>query len=51
MRILGIDPGLERMGVGIIDKTGSQIKLVHCELVHTPRIALPDRILLISEQI
>lgn len=51
MRILGIDPGLERIGVGIIDKNGSKLTAVHYELIQTPRILLPDRLKLVHDQI
>jgi crossover junction endodeoxyribonuclease RuvC len=44
MRILGIDPGLERIGYGLIDKNGSRITAVDYGLILTPRIALPDRL-------
>ena len=44
MRILGIDPGLERIGYGLIDKTGSQLKVVAYGLIQTPRILMPDRL-------
>lgn len=51
MRILGIDPGLERMGYGVIDKVGSKLTVVKYGLISTPRIAVPDRLLLIEEQV
>lgn len=50
MRILGIDPGLERIGYGLIDKNGSQLKVLDYGLIQTPRIALPDRLRLIHEE-
>lgn len=49
MRILGIDPGLERIGFGLVEKTGSRLSVVHYGLIHTPRIALPDRLRLAHE--
>ena len=51
MRILGIDPGLERVGVGIIDKSGSKLTPIYHGLIHTPRIVLPDRLRLIHEEV
>ena len=51
MRILGIDPGLERMGYGIIDQQGSQLKPVAFGLIQTPQISLPDRLCLIHKQV
>lgn len=50
MLILGIDPGLERIGVGLIRREGSRLTPVHHELVQSPRIELPDRLRLIHEQ-
>ncbi|MBX7131754.1 MAG: crossover junction endodeoxyribonuclease RuvC [Fimbriimonadaceae bacterium] len=49
MRILGIDPGLERVGFGVIDREGSRLKPIAHGLIETPRIALPDRLRLIHE--
>lgn len=51
MLILGIDPGLERMGVGLVRRVGSKLEPVHYSLVKTPQIALPDRLRLIEEQL
>lgn len=49
MRILGIDPGLERVGFGVIDREGSRLKPIAHGLIETPRIALPDRLRIIHE--
>lgn len=51
MRILGIDPGLERVGVGIVDKNGSRITPVYYGLIQTPRILLIDRLRIIHEDV
>lgn len=51
MRVLGIDPGLERMGFGVVDKAGSKLTPIKWGLIHTPRIPLPQRLLLIEEQL
>ena len=51
MRILGIDPGLEKIGFGLIEKAGSRLTMVECGLIQTPRIPLPDRLRLIEEQV
>lgn len=51
MRILGIDPGLERMGYGLVDRIGSKVTPVAYGLIETPRIKLPDRLVLIHEQL
>lgn len=50
MLILGIDPGLERIGYGLINREGSTLKPVAYGLIETPRIAVPDRLRLIDEQ-
>lgn len=51
MKILGIDPGLERIGVGIVQKEGSRLIVLHYGLIQTPRIPLPDRLRLIHEEV
>ncbi|MDR3690302.1 MAG: crossover junction endodeoxyribonuclease RuvC [Fimbriimonas sp.] len=50
MIILGIDPGLERIGYGVIERKGSKLLPLDFGLVTTPRIALPDRIRLIHDK-
>ncbi len=44
MVILGIDPGLGRIGYGVVRKSGSQLTCLDCGLIETPKIALPDRL-------
>lgn len=51
MRILGIDPGLERMGYALVDRVGSKLTAVEYGLIKTPQIALPDRLLLIEAEL
>ncbi len=37
MRVLGIDPGLTRCGVGVVEgRAGRQLELVHVEVLRTP---------------
>jgi crossover junction endodeoxyribonuclease RuvC len=50
MRIMGVDPGLTRCGIGIIDLSGSQrVALVHVEVVKTDKqLPLEQRLLLLS---
>lgn len=48
---MGVDPGLGRIGVGIVDREGSRLIPVHFELLETPPIALPDRLIQISTRI
>jgi crossover junction endodeoxyribonuclease RuvC len=51
MKILGIDPGLERVGYGLIEKQGSKLTVIKHGLIHTPRIPLPERLSLIHAQV
>jgi crossover junction endodeoxyribonuclease RuvC len=51
MTILGIDPGLERIGYGVIRREGSQLTSIAYGLIHTPKIALPDRIRMVHEAV
>jgi len=45
MRILGIDPGLQKMGWGIIESEGHRLSFVACGLVKTTaKLALPERL-------
>lgn len=50
MIILGIDPGLERIGYGVIKREGSRITPVDYGLITTPRIELPKRLVVLQEQ-
>lgn len=53
MRILGVDPGMTRCGIGIIDACGGrQAKLVHVDVARSaPELAPHHRLLLISTAI
>lgn len=51
MRILGVDPGLERIGYGLIDRKGSRLTIVAHGLIQTPRFALPDRLRQIHDEL
>jgi len=51
MKILGIDPGLERVGYGVIQKDGSKMTLLQCGLIQTPRIDLALRLRQIHEEV
>ncbi|HLK14469.1 MAG TPA: crossover junction endodeoxyribonuclease RuvC [Fimbriimonadaceae bacterium] len=51
MTILGIDPGLERIGFGVIHREGSRLSVVEYGLLQTPRIALPERLKLVHDGI
>ena len=49
--VLGVDPGLERIGFGLVRREGSSITAVEYGLIETPRIALADRLNLVFEQV
>lgn len=51
MRILGLDPGLERIGFGFIERKGSQLKVIDFGLIQTPKILIPDRLKIIHEEV
>ena len=52
MRILGVDPGLTRCGVGIIDTHRDRsLGLVHVVVIQTaPNLPLPERLLLLKTE-
>lgn len=37
IRILGIDPGSHHLGIGLIDKEGASLRLVHADTLHARR--------------
>jgi crossover junction endodeoxyribonuclease RuvC len=49
--ILGIDPGLERVGYGVIHREGSKLKLIECGLIQTPRVAITERLAQIHREV
>ena len=50
MRVLGVDPGLGRTGVAVVDGTPGSLRLVHASCLSTPAgIDDPARLLLLSE--
>jgi crossover junction endodeoxyribonuclease RuvC len=53
VRILGIDPGLTRCGIGIVERSGGrQVSLVHVEVVRTPASDEPyTRLLAVADRI
>ncbi|WP_106250637.1 crossover junction endodeoxyribonuclease RuvC [Allonocardiopsis opalescens] len=53
MRVLGVDPGLTRCGVGVVDGApGAPLSLVAVGVIRTPAAAeLPERLLGIAEGI
>ncbi len=51
MIILGIDPGLERIGYGVIRRSGSKLETLAYGLIQTPKIILPDRLRIVHEAV
>lgn len=50
-RILGIDPGLNHTGFGVIDVIGNEIKFVAAGVAHVPKGPLAQRLQFIFEQV
>lgn len=44
LRILGIDPGLQRTGFGVIDHAGTRLHFVECGVLHIAADELPARL-------
>ncbi len=52
MRILGIDPGYERLGISVIEKTGGKEKLIHSECFQTESsLSFHERLNLLGEHL
>ncbi|MBS1712879.1 MAG: crossover junction endodeoxyribonuclease RuvC [Armatimonadetes bacterium] len=51
MVVLGIDPGLERIGYGIVRREGSRLTCLGLGLIQTPRIATVDRLSQIFDEV
>lgn len=51
MIILGIDPGLERVGYGVIRREGSKLTLIQHGLIQTPRVAITQRLAQIHREV
>ncbi|MBI4299417.1 MAG: crossover junction endodeoxyribonuclease RuvC [Chloroflexi bacterium] len=52
MRILGLDPGTVRMGFGVIQEEGEELKLLSCGVLTAARSdPLPDRLYALYSQI
>ncbi|AEA25757.1 Crossover junction endodeoxyribonuclease ruvC [Pseudonocardia dioxanivorans CB1190] len=51
MRVLGVDPGLTRCGIGVVDSTGGRgVEFVAVDVVRTPAHApLPARLLAVAD--
>jgi crossover junction endodeoxyribonuclease RuvC len=44
LRILGIDPGLQRTGFGVIDQAGTRLRFVECGVLRIASDELPARL-------
>ncbi|MCM3906547.1 crossover junction endodeoxyribonuclease RuvC [Trueperella bernardiae] len=52
MRVLGVDPGMTRCGIGVVDARGRQVTIVAVDVARTkPEIAPHQRLLMISNAI
>lgn len=51
MRVLGLDPGLERVGYGLVERDGSTLRALAHGLIETPRIGLAARLGILHERI
>ena len=53
MRVLGVDPGLTRCGIGVVDgQAGRRISMIDVTVIRTPAtLATPQRLLLIEQGI
>ena len=49
MRVLGVDPGLTRCGIGVVSGSGSSLRLVDLGVIKTPKDAEIDQRLLALE--
>ena len=49
-RVLGFDPGFERLGIAVLEKEGPREKLIHSECLRTaPDLPFPERVRLLGE--
>ncbi len=52
MLTIGIDPGLERIGIGIVKNSNRKLTLVYNRLITTPsKLGIPDRLNIIHEEL
>ncbi len=50
MTVLGIDPGLERLGYGAVAREGSRLRAIEFGLIETPKIEIGARLAMIHER-
>lgn len=52
MKILGIDPGIGRMGWGIIEKEGQKVSAIEFGCLETdPKLVIPQRLCLVFDEV
>jgi len=52
MRVLGIDPGYERLGVAVLERDGSSEKLLYSTCIETDKQdSLPDRLQVLGDEL
>jgi crossover junction endodeoxyribonuclease RuvC len=52
MRVLGVDPGTHRMGVGILEADGQKYKVIHCGTIRAnSKDLIPKRLLHIFDSL
>src|SRR5947207_2956578 len=52
MRVIGVDPGSETTGYGVIDSDGRSYKLIeYAGIRSSPRVAFAERLLVISRKL
>jgi crossover junction endodeoxyribonuclease RuvC len=51
MVVLGIDPGLETVGFGVVRREGSRLTAIDHGAIVTPRVAIGDRLRQIHEEV
>lgn len=52
MKIIGIDPGLQKTGWGIIEVSGSSLKFISCGLIKpNPKEEIANRLKVLSEEL
>lgn len=50
--IIGVDPGLQKTGWGIVRSDGFELRFVACGVVKSdPKLAMPDRLFMLSDQL
>jgi crossover junction endodeoxyribonuclease RuvC len=52
MITIGIDPGIERIGVGVVESSNGKMKLLCHELIKTPsKLSTPERLAMLYEKL